>query len=384
LISRWQSKAAMTDYADIDKVLSELRHGHSCLLLNENSAGGMTGFVVVAAEHCESSHIAFMARQARGLVCLAMTPQRCEELELPLMVEGDDSMSPFTLSIEAATGIDTGISAADRARTVRVAVDAASQPADLVQPGHIFPIAAAVGGVLTRTAPAEAAIDLTTLAGLLPSAVFTEVLDSEGAVAGADYLADFADRHELVVGQVSDLVTYRLANQKTISAVRRGRLESRYGVFEVTAYQDTTQGRVHLALTKGQIQSATPTLVRVHVTAVFRDLVGTTLDGHASWSFDASLKAIAESESGVLVLLSKPETAEDLLQGIDRLLGEPEGDTLSSQDAYNQIGMGAQILRDLGVGQIRLMGAPLTYNALAGFGLEVVDFALPPDAPADH
>ena len=374
----------MTDYADIDKVLSELRHGHSCLLLNENSAGGMTGFVVVAAEHCESSHIAFMARQARGLVCLALTPQRCEELELPLMVEGDDSMSPFTLSIEAATGIDTGISAADRARTVRVAVDAASQPADLVQPGHIFPIAAAVGGVLTRTAPAEAAIDLTTLAGLLPSAVFTEVLDSEGAVAGADYLADFADRHELVVGQVSDLVTYRLANQKTISAVRRGRLESRYGVFEVTAYQDTTQGRVHLALTKGQIQSATPTLVRVHVTAVFRDLVGTTLDGHASWSFDASLKAIAESESGVLVLLSKPETAEDLLQGIDRLLGEPEGDTVSSQDAYNQIGMGAQILRDLGVGQIRLMGAPLTYNALAGFGLEVVDFALPPDAPADH
>ena len=374
----------MTDYADIDKVLSELRHGHSCLLLNENSAGGMTGFVVVAAEHCESSHIAFMARQARGLVCLAMTPQRCEELELPLMVEGDDSMSHFTLSIEAATGIDTGISAADRARTVRVAVDAASQPADLVQPGHIFPIAAAVGGVLTRTAPAEAAIDLTTLAGLLPSAVFTEVLDSEGAVAGADYLVDFADRHELVVGQVSDLVTYRLANQKTISAVRRGRLESRYGVFEVTAYQDTTQGRVHLALTKGQIQSATPTLVRVHVTAVFRDLVGTTLDGHASWSFDASLKAIAESESGVLVLLSKPETAEDLLQGIDRLLGEPEGDTLSSQDAYNQIGMGAQILRDLGVGQIRLMGAPLTYNALAGFGLEVVDFALPPDAPADH
>ena len=374
----------MTDYADIDKVLSELRHGHSCLLLNENSAGGMTGFVVVAAEHCESSHIAFMARQARGLVCLAMTPQLCEELELPLMVEGDDSMSPFTLSIEAATGIDTGISAADRARTVRVAVDAASQPADLVQPGHIFPIAADVGGVLTRTAPAEAAIDLTTLAGLLPSAVFTEVLDSEGAVAGADYLADFADRHELVVGQVSDLVTYRLANQKTTSAGRRGRLERRYGVFEVTAYQDTTQGRVHLALTKGQIQSATPTLVRVHVTAVFRDLVGTTLDGHASWSFDASLKAIAESESGVLVLLSKPETAEDQLQGIDRLLGEPEGDTVSSQDAYNQIGMGAQILRDLGVGQIRLMGAPLTYNALAGFGLEVVDFALPPDAPADH
>lgn len=368
----------MGDYADIDKVLSELRHGHTCLLLNDNSAGGMTGFVVAAAEHCQADHIAFMARQARGLVCLALTPQRCAELELPLMVEGDDSLSPFTLSIEAATGIDTGISAADRARTVQVAVDTSSQPADLVQPGHIFPIAAAAGGVLTRTAPAEAAVDLATLAGLLPAAVFTEVLDAEGAVAGSDYLAAFAEQHELVVGQLSDLVTYRLANQKTISAVRQGTLETRHGPFEVMAYQDTTQGRVHLALKKGDIQADQPTLVRVHVTAIFRDLVGTTLDGRSSWSFDASLKAIAESEAGVLVLLSKPETPDDLLSDIDRLWGAVETDSASAADAYNQIGMGAQILRDLGVGQIRLMGAPLKYNALAGFGLEVTDFVAPP------
>jgi 3,4-dihydroxy 2-butanone 4-phosphate synthase/GTP cyclohydrolase II len=374
----------MTEYADIDKLLSELRHGHSCLLLNENSAGGMTGFVVVAAEHCEAQHIAFMARQARGLVCLAMTPQRCEELELPLMVEGDDSLSPFTLSIEAATGIDTGISAADRARTVRVAVDAASQASDLVQPGHIFPIAAAAGGVLTRTAPAEAAMDLATLAGLLPSAVFTEVLDNKGALADAGYLTGFANQHQLVVGLVSDLVTYRLANQKTIRAVREGILQTRHGVFGATAYQDTTQGRLHVALTKGVIDAAKPTLVRVHVTSVFRDLVGTTLDGHTSWSFDASLKAIAESEGGVLVLLSKPEATDDLLHDIDRLLGEPESDKVGSLDAYNQIGMGAQILRDLGVGQIRLLGAPLKYNALAGFGLEVVDFVAPPDAAESH
>ena len=374
----------MTEYADIDKVLSELRHGHSCLLLNENSAGGMTGFLVVAAEHCEAQHIAFMARQARGLVCLALTPQRCEELELPLMVEGDDSLSPFTLSIEAATGIDTGISAADRARTVRVAVDAASQASDLVQPGHIFPVAAAAGGVLTRTAPAEAAMDLATLAGLLPSAVFTEVLDNNGAVADASYLTGFANQHQLAVGLVSDLVTYRLANQKTIRAVREGTLQTRHGVFGATAYQDTTQGRLHVALTKGVIDAAKPTLVRVHVTSVFRDLVGTTLDGHASWSFDASLKAIAESEGGVLVLLSKPEATDDLLHDIDRLLGEPENDKVGSLDAYNQIGMGAQILRDLGVGQIRLLGAPLKYNALAGFGLEVVDFVAPPDAAESH
>ena len=369
----------MTDCADIDKLLSELRHGHSCLLLNDNSAGGITGFVMTAAEHCQADHIAFMARQARGLVCLGLTPQRCEELELPLMVEGDDSLSPFTLSIEAATGIDTGISAADRARTVQVAVDALSQPSDLVQPGHIFPIAAAAGGVLTRTAPAEAAVDLTTLAGLTPAAVFTEVLDAEGAVASGDYLAEFAARHDLLVGRVSDLVTYRLANQKTISTVRSGVLQSRYGPFKVTAYQDTIHQRVHLALTVGDIRADQPTLVRVHVTAVFRDLIGTTIAGHASWSFDASLRAIAEAEAGVLVLLSKPETAEDLISGIDRLLGAPEAELSGSPDTYNQIGMGAQILRDLDVGQIKLMGAPLKYNALAGFGLEVIEFVAPPE-----
>ena len=373
------SHSDMTDCADIDKLLSELRHGHSCLLLNDNSAGGITGFVMTAAEHCQAAHIAFMARQARGLVCLALTPQRCEELELPLMVEGDDSLSPFTLSIEAATGIDTGISAADRARTVQVAVDGLSQSSDLVQPGHIFPIAAAAGGVLTRTAPAEAAVDLTTLAGLTPAAVFTEVLDGEGAVASGDYLAEFAERHDVVVGRVSDLVTYRLANQKTISTVRSGVLQSRYGPFKVTAYQDTIHQRVHLALTVGDIRADQPTLVRVHVTAVFRDLIGTTIEGHASWSFDASLRAIAEAKAGVLVLLSKPETAEDLISGIDRLLGAPEAELSGSPDTYNQIGMGAQILRDLDVGQIKLMGAPLKYNALAGFGLEVIEFVAPPE-----
>ena len=215
------SHSDMADCADIDKLLSELRHGHSCLLLNDNSAGAY-GFCDDGGRALSGRPHSFMARQARGLVCLALTPQRCEELELPLMVEGDDSLSPFTLSIEAATGIDTGISAADRARTVQVAVDALSQPSDLVQPGHIFPIAAAAGGVLTRTAPAEAAVDLTTLAGLTPAAVFTEVLDGEGAVAGGDYLGGFAERHDLVVGRVSDLVTYRLANQKTISTVRSG------------------------------------------------------------------------------------------------------------------------------------------------------------------
>ena len=371
--------------ASVDNLIADIRAGKMVILMDDEDREN-EGDLVLAGAHCTSEHVNFMARHARGLICLTLTEARCKQLGLPPMVveNTERHKTAFTVSIEAAEGVTTGISASDRARTVQAAVAPNAKPTDLVQPGHIFPIAAAAGGVLTRTAPAEAAIDLATLAGLLPSAVFTEVLDNNGAVADADYLLGFADQHQLVVGQVSDLVTYRLANQKTISAVRKGTLQTRHGVFSATAYQDTTQGRLHVALTKGVIDAAKPTLVRVHVTSVFRDLVGTTLDGHASWSFDASLKAIAESESGVLVLLSKPEATDDLLHDIDRLLGEPERDKAGSPDAYNQIGMGAQILRDLGVGQIRLLGAPLKYNALAGFGLEVVDFVTPPDAAESH
>ena len=231
--------------------------------------------------------------------------------------------------------------------------------------------------MLTRTAPAEAAIDLATLAGLSPAAVFTEVLDAEGAVADAPFLTEFAARHELVVGRVSDLVTYRLANQKTVTVQRQGILESRFGRFEMRAYQDATHGRVHLALSKGVIDAASPTLVRVHITAVLRDLIGTSLDGMASWSLDASLTAIAEANAGVLVLLSKPESPEDLMHDIDRLLGDTEVDQPSGAEGYNEIGLGAQILRDLGVGQIKLLASPTKYNALAGFGLEVVEFISP-------
>ena len=223
---------------------------------------------MTAAEHCQADHIAFMARQARGLVCLALTPQRCEELELPLMVEGDDSLSPFTLSIEAATGIDTGISAADRARTVQVAVDALVSHPIWCSP-VIFSRLRQRRRCIDSHGPCRGGCRPDNLAGLTPAAVFTEVLDGEGAVASGDYLAEFAERHDLVVGRVSDLVTYRLANQKTISTVRSGVLESRYGQFKVTAYQDTIHQRVHLALTVGDIRADQPTLVRVHVTAVF-------------------------------------------------------------------------------------------------------------------
>lgn len=368
---------SMTDQLPVappEELISHMRFGRMMLLLIDNSQGETTGIVTLAAELCEPEHITFMARQARGLVCLGLTRDRCELLHLPLMVEGEIEAEPFTLSIEAAEGIETGISAADRARTVRVAVAQDAKASDLVQPGHIFPIAAADGGVLTRADKSEASTDLAALAGLLPAAVFTEVLDRHGNLARGETLLSFAEEHDLPVGRVSDLVTYRLANERTIERIRQGSIQTAHGELMLNVYREVTKGTLHMALVKGGIESDTPTLVRVHVTSVFRDLVGTRLGDQPSWRFDNSLRAVCQAERAVLVLITRPETAEELLSGVDRLLGRQPQDSGSGPDSYASIGLGAQILNDLGVGKIQLMGAPLKYNALAGFGLEVCDF----------
>jgi 3,4-dihydroxy 2-butanone 4-phosphate synthase/GTP cyclohydrolase II len=361
-------------FQDPDTLISELRHGRMVLLLLDNSGGTETGIVAMAAELCEAQHITFMARQARGLVCLGLTRSRCDFLNLPMMVEGKNDTAPFTLSIEAAEGIETGISAADRARTVRVAVAPDTVAADLVQPGHIFPIAAADGGLLTRADRAEATTDLARLAGLFPAAVFTDVLDDQGNMAEGTALSIFAERHQLPVGRLSDLVNYRLANERTVERVRSGVVSTPHGALHLHAYRDLHSGGLHLALTHGELDAAKPTRVRVHVTSILRDLVGTTLEDRVSWRFEHSLAEIAACERGALVLIDRPESAEDVLAGIDRLLGRPPVETPGQTSGYASIGLGAQILNDLGVGKIELLGAPLKYNALAGFGLEVVDF----------
>lgn len=361
----------------IADLLSHFRFGRTLLLLLDNSEGDATGIVTVAAELVEPEHVTFMARQARGLVCLGLTRERCAHLNLPMMVEGSGEAAPFTLSIEAAEGIETGISAADRARTVRVAVAPDAVAADLVQPGHIFPIAAAQGGLLTRADKAEATTDLAGLAGLLPAAVFAEVLDDAGNIAHGEALLEFARRHDLPVGRVSDLVDYRLTNERTIERVREGQIETAYGPMSISVFREHNTGTLHLALSKGELSPEQPTLVRVHITSVLRDLVGTTLEGHATWRFDGSLRAIAEAERGVLVLITRPETPDELLAGVDRILGLPSADPLAASSGYASVGPGAQMLHDLGVGKIRLMGAPLKYNALAGFGLEVIEFVAP-------
>lgn len=364
----------------VDELISDIRQGRMVVLLDDDAERHNEGVVMVAAEHCEASHVTFMARQARGLICLTLTEERCRQLDLPPMVDdARGEKANFTLSIEAATGIDTGISAADRARTVQAAVAPHAAPTDIVQPGHIFPLTALPGGVLVRAGHTEAASDYARLAGLLPAAVIADILNPDGTVADGAALSEFAARHGLKIGSVADLIHFRMVNERTIRRVREGTIETEHGEFRLTAYRDQSGSGVHLALSRGEIEAGEPTLVRVHVQSVMRDLVTSRLSNRPAWSFGKCLQTVAERGRGVIVLLAKPEHSEQLLASVDMALGEEGAAQDSTPDIYTTVGLGSQILKDLGVGKIHLMGAPIKYNAISGFDLEVLDFVDPPD-----
>ena len=364
----------------VDELISDIRQGRMVVLLDDDADSHNEGVVMVAAEHCDAGHVNFMARQARGLVCLALTEERCRQLDLPPMVDdGRGEKARFTLSIEAAEGIDTGISAADRARTVQAAVAPYARPADIVQPGHIFPLTAMPGGVLTRAGHTEAASDYARLAGLLPAAVIADILTPEGMVADSPALCEFAARHELKIGTIADLIHFRLVNERTISRVREGTVDTEYGEFQLTAYRDQTADEIHLALSRGTIVADEPTLVRVHVQSALRDLVTSQIPGQPSWNIGNCLRTVAAEGRGVIVLLAHAESPEQLLASIDMALGEAAPAATLTPDTYTTVGLGSQILKDLGVGKIHLMGAPIKYNAISGFGLELLDFVRPGD-----
>ncbi|MEM1153294.1 MAG: 3,4-dihydroxy-2-butanone-4-phosphate synthase [Pseudomonadota bacterium] len=364
----------------VDELISDVRQGRMVVLLDDDADSHNEGVVMVAAEHCDASHINFMARRARGLVCLTLTEERCRQLELPLMVDdGLGDKAHFTLSIEAAQGIDTGISAADRARTVQAAVAPFAKPADIVQPGHIFPLLALPGGVLTRAGHTEAASDYARLAGLLPAAVIADILTPDGEVADGPSLRAFAQENKLKMGTIADLIHFRLANERTIRRIREGRIETDFGPFQLVAYRDQTGGGVHLALFCGEIESDKPTLVRVHVQSALRDLGTSQIPGQQNWNMARCLETVAANGSGVIVLLAHSEGSDQLLASIDMALGHASEPQTATPDTYTNVGLGSQILKDLGVGKIHLMGAPIKYNAISGFGLEVLDFIQPGD-----
>ena len=362
-----------------EEILNEIRLGKMVILMDDEDREN-EGDLVIAAECVTAKEINFMATEARGLICLTLTEERCRKLELPLMVDDNKARhgTNFTLSIEAAEGVTTGISAADRAHTLRTAVAANTRPADIVTPGHIFPIMARPGGVLSRAGHTEAGCDLARMAGFEPAAAIVEIMNADGTMARRADLEAFAEAHGLKIGTIADLIHYRVVNEKTIEQVSSGAIDTDYGEFVLHTFRDTTEGKVHMALVKGTIEPDEPTLVRVHVAGSVRDLLCAQPPCAApGWNIKRCLDRVLEAGKGVVVLLAGDESSEDILRGVDIALGRtpaPRAVQDGSQNTYFTVGVGSQILRELGVGKMRLMGAPIKYNAISGFDLEVVEY----------
>jgi len=374
----------VSGFNQIEDIVEDLREGRMVLMLDDEDREN-EGDLVMAASMVRPDDINFMARYGRGLICLTLTRARCEQLRLPLMVSGsgDHQGTRFTLSIEAARGVTTGISAADRARTVQTAVAPEAAPEDLLQPGHVFPLMAQPGGVLTRAGHTEAGCDLARLAGFEPAAVIVEVLNEDGTMARRDDLLDFARAHDLKIGTVADLIAYRIRNERTVERVGDCELPTEHGLFHLYAYQDTVDGALHFALLRGQTDPETPALVRVQIENTLADLFGATAPDQ-TWSLRESLAEIAESESEpvCLVMLRRADDRPEVMARMrefqvlaqsGELTPEPRETNQQAED-LRTYGVGAQILTDLGIRRMRVLSAPKIMVGLSGFGMEVVDY----------
>ena len=365
-----------TAISPVTEIVAEIKAGRMVVLVDEEDREN-EGDIVLAAEHVTPEAINFMAKHARGLICLTLTEERCTQLDIAPMVRDNRSSmgTNFTSSIEAAEGVTTGISAFDRARTVQVAVAKDAKPADIVKPGHIFPIMAQPGGVLVRAGHTEAGCDLAALAGLTPASVICEVLKDDGTMARLPDLIEFADQHGLKIGTIADLIHYRSANESLVRRIVEREIETASGSFKLIAYRDKPTGSSHLALVRGEIVAAKETLVRVHEPLSVVDLLETGTGVH-SWGVSDALAAIAANGSGVMVLLNCSQSDDALEARLSDDSPDARASRRSDRSAdLRTYGIGAQILRDLGVGRMRLMAAPRKMPSMAGFGLEVLGYA---------
>ncbi|HMU88067.1 MAG TPA: bifunctional 3,4-dihydroxy-2-butanone-4-phosphate synthase/GTP cyclohydrolase II [Agitococcus sp.] len=357
----------------VEELINDIRLGKMVILMDDEDREN-EGDIVMAATHVRPEDINFMAKYARGLICLTLTRQRCQQLDLPLMVtrNGASHGTNFTMSIEAASGVTTGISAADRAHTVQVAVAREAKPSDIVQPGHIFPLMAQAGGVLHRAGHTEAGCDLARLAGLEPAAVIVEIMNEDGTMARRPDLEKFAEQHNLKIGTIADLIHYRMVNEQTVKRVQENILPTEYGDFRLISYQEHAGSDVHIALIKGDVQRDTP-VVRVHAVNPLRDLLHAKYQGRTGWNLQKSLGEIAKHDAGILVLLGQDYQSSEVVDHIKQFFdGRPRAN--DGAGMYRTIGVGSQILRDLGVSKMRLLSSPMRFNALSGFGLEIVEY----------
>ncbi|MDO6544932.1 bifunctional 3,4-dihydroxy-2-butanone-4-phosphate synthase/GTP cyclohydrolase II [Photobacterium sanguinicancri] len=357
------------------EIIDDIRQGKMVILMDDEDREN-EGDLIIAAEKITPEAINFMATNGRGLICLTLTQARCQQLNLPLMVQENTEQfsTNFTVSIEAAQGVTTGISAADRSRTVEAAVAANASAADIVMPGHIFPLMAQAGGVLSRAGHTEAGCDIARLAGLEPSSVIVEILNEDGTMARRPQLEVFAEKHGLKLGTIADLIEYRNNNETTIERIAECKLPTEFGEFDMITYRDTIDNQVHYALRKGDVEAEQPTIVRVHLQDTFKDILHS---GATQWTLPNAMQRIAK-EGGVLVVLSKQESQEAVIAKVKNLSADTTGQPkvkLNPKDQSRQVGVGSQILSDLGVSKMRLLSSSTQrYHSLSGFGLEAVEY----------
>jgi len=364
----------------IKEIIDDIHQGKMVILMDDEDREN-EGDLIMAASMVRPEDINFMARYGRGLICLTLTRERCEQLKLPLMVTNNNEKhaTNFTLSIEAARGVTTGISAYDRAHTVRTAVAPDAGPEDIVQPGHIFPLMAQPGGVLTRAGHTEAGCDLTRLAGLEPAAVIVEILNEDGTMARRPDLEVFAREHGIKMGTIADLIHYRLQNEPTVERVAECAMPTEVGDFRLVAYRDLLDRNLHLALVKGALDAGTPTLVRVHMEHPLCDLFGNRRSD-CGFPLRDALRYVEEVGQGVVIILHQEQGAESMIREIKEYQMADEGVQQPQEEKGEDLrtyGIGAQILADLGVHKMRVMSSFKRMHALSGFDLEVVEYVDP-------
>jgi len=359
-----------------EEIIEDIRQGKMVVIMDDEDREN-EGDLIMAAEMVKPDDINFMAKYGRGLICLTLTRERCQQLRLPMMVNDNTAMhsTAFTVSIEAAEGVTTGISAADRAVTIQTAVAKEATSEDLVQPGHIFPLMAQSGGVLTRAGHTEAGCDFARLAGCEPAAAIVEILNEDGSMARRPDLEKFATEHGLKMGTIADLIHYRVSNEKTVERVAERKIDTEQGDFNLVAYHDNIDEELHFALVKGEINGDEPVMVRVHMQNTMCDLLGSL--GHGcSWQLHGAMQRIAEEGSGIVVILRGQEDKKDLIRKIQTPDSDAKKYKKNAQGTteLRTYGVGAQILSDLGVHQMRVLSSPIIMHGLSGFGLEVVEY----------
>ena len=368
--------AAGASFSDIEDIIADIREGKMVIMVDDENREN-EGDLLMAAERVRPEDINYMARYGRGLICLTITRKRCDQLRLPLMVADTDQShsTNFTISIEAAEGITTGISAHDRAKTVQIAVSADARPEHLSQPGHIFPVMAQPGGVLTRAGHTEAGCDLARLAGLEPAATIVEILNEDGSMARRPDLERFSREHGIRIGTIADLIAYRLEKERNVERIAEQKVQTAHGEFTMLCYDDHVNQSVHIALVKGDPAAADDPLVRVHIQDTLGDTLGIQSPG-LGWPISSAIERIAKEKSGVIVVLREQESSRDLMETVEALSRQDDDlrNRRTGDSVLRTYGVGAQILRDLGIKKMRVLSAPKQMYGISGFELEVTEY----------